>query len=237
MVGGGGLPDGEEMLRVYTVPAAGADAIPCDQMKFSFKLPATDDIKGEGNFYALAITKNAIFATSNGDDTKGWVARADINGDKVENFRRFIATKEAVEVDAPVGITVSPHGEVVVGQMGEINVPGDSLLTFYEASSGKLLLNLPTGLYDIDAVAYSPKGQLYALDFAWMDTTAGGLFQLIAHRADGKQTIKAEKIVGLDKPTSMAFDKDGALYITVFGTAADGDTAKPGTLVKIAPGL
>jgi DNA-binding beta-propeller fold protein YncE len=237
VVGDGSLPDGEEMLRVYTVPAAGAQAIPCDQMKFSFTLPPTDDIKGEGSFYALAVTKDAIFATSNGDDTKGWVARADINGDKVENFRRFIATKEAVEVDAPVGIAISPRGEVVVGQMGEINVPGDSLLSFYEASSGKLLLNLPTGLYDIDAVAYSPKGQLYALDFAWMDTTAGGLFQLIAQRADGKQTLKAEKIVALDKPTAMTFDKDGVLYITIFGTSAEGDTVKSGKLLKIAPGL
>jgi DNA-binding beta-propeller fold protein YncE len=237
VVGDGSLPDGEEMLRVYTIPAAGSPAIACDQMNASFTLPETEDLKGEGNFYALAVTKNAIFATSNGDDTKGWVARAEIEGNNVLNFERFLATKEAVEVDAPVGIAISPRGELVVGQMGEINIPHDSLLTFYEASSGKLLLNLPTGLYDITAVAYSPKGQLYALDFAWMDTTAGGLFQLIAQRADGKQTLKAEKIVALDKPTAMTFDKDGALYITVFGTSAEGDTVKSGKLLKIAPGL
>ncbi len=39
-------------------------------MKASYKLPAKDDIKGEGNFYALAKTDDAIYVTCNGDDTR-----------------------------------------------------------------------------------------------------------------------------------------------------------------------
>ncbi len=240
VVGGGGNTDDKELLRIYTVPAADADPIKAEDMKASFGLPANEDLMPEGNFYAVAATKTGIFVTCNGDDTKGWVAKADVKDGKVDNFRRFIATKELVEVDAPVGITISPRGEVVVGQMGEINLPGDSLLTFYNANNGKKLSNFETGLHDISAVAYSTQGktkQLYALDFAWLDAKEGGLFQLIAKRKDGKQTIEAKKIVALDKPTAMIFADDGTLYITVIGTAEEGSDAKPGKLLKIAPGL
>lgn len=227
VVGDGSLPDGEELLRVYDLKDQ-KEAIKADKMKANFKLAASDEIKGEGNFYALAATPDAIYVTCNGDDTKGWVSRATYKGSDVTGFERYLATKEATEVDAPVGITISPRGELVVGQMGEINVPNDSLLTFYDPASKEKLLNLKTELHDITALAYSPRGQLYALDFAWSDTKQGGLFQLLS---EGDKGVKTKKIVELDKPTAMAFDAEGALYITVIGEE------KKGKLLKIAPGL
>lgn len=237
IVGDGGFKDGEEYVRVFAVPAAGKPAIKYEDVKVKLgPLAATDQIKGEGNLYAIALSKTALYVTCNGDDTKGWVAKADINGTKFGELKRFIATKEAVEVDAPVGITMGPNGEIVVGQMGEINVPNDSLLTFYNASTGKLLMNQKTGLYDITALAYSPKKQLFALDFAWMKPEEGGLFQLIAANPGGQQTTKAVKKASLDKPTAMAFGKSGELYITEIGPKTN-ENPKSGQLVKIAPGL
>ncbi len=97
-------------------------------------------------------------------------------------------------------------------------------------------MNLPTGLYDITALAYSPKGRLYALDFAWMKTDEGGLFELVGVNKDRQQAIDAKKILTLDKPTAMAFGADGALYATVFGTAKDENDKQPGTLLKIEIG-
>jgi DNA-binding beta-propeller fold protein YncE len=235
VVGGGGLADGEELLRVYKIPAAGQPAIKADKMAASFGLAATDETKGEGNFYAVATNGKHVFVTSNGDDTKGWVARATIKNGGLADYKRFLATKEATEVDAPVAVTMSPRGELVIGQMGEISIPGDGLLTFYNANNGKMLLNLETGLSDITALAYSPKGQLYATDFMWTNTKEGGLFQLISKEEDGEQVIDAKKLETLDKPTAMAFATDGSLYITVIGTG-EGD-AKGGKLLKVAPGL
>ena len=119
-----------------------------------------------------------------------------------------------VEVDAPVAIALSKQGDIVVGQFGEVNKPQDSLLTFYSAKTGKMLMNLETKLYDITGLAYSPKsGNLYATDFAWMKPDEGGLYRL-DRNASG---VKAVKIASLDKPTALAFASDGTLYITVIG--------------------
>jgi DNA-binding beta-propeller fold protein YncE len=237
IVGDGGYKDGEECLRVYTVPPAGS--APLDYEKDAAAktnpLTGTDEIKPEGNLYALAVTKNAVFVTCNGDDTKGWVSKAEINGTKLGELTRSIATKEATNVDAPVGITVSEQGHLVVGQMGEINLPNDSLLTFYSAKDGKMLMNLKTNLYDIAGLAYSPKKKLlYATDFAWMASGEGGLFRLDKNSADA---VKAVKIASLDKPTAIAFGDDGTCYITIIGTAKEGSSEPAGALVKIAPGL
>ena len=224
VVGGGGLPDGEEMLRVYKIPVAGASAIKAGGMAASFKLTGDADTKGEGNFYGLANNGKAIFVSSNGDDTKGWIAKASLKGGKVTKFERSIATKEAVEVDAPTGVAIAADGSLVVGQLGEITVPQDSLVSFYDTRSGKLLDNFETGLFDITGLAYSPKGKLFATDFAWMDTSQGGLFELKVAR--GSQSgVEAKKVLSLDKPTALTFSDWGELYVTVIGTSKEGSPA------------
>ena len=233
VVGGGGFPDGEEKLYVFTVPEAGQPAIKASEATSAMSLAPGDEIKGEGNFYALAVTDNAVYVTCNGDDTKGWVSKAVRDGNKLTSYERYLATKEAVEVDAPVGITVSPDGHLVVGQMGEITVPEDGLVTFYRPDDGKMLANFPIGLSDITGLAYSPGGQLYAIDFCWNDTTKGGLFQLIRDEEDAT-VATAKKVSELDKPTAMAFGSDGNLYVTLVGTGEGEETSGAGKVVKIS---
>jgi DNA-binding beta-propeller fold protein YncE len=188
-----------------------------------------DSAKGEGNYYGVAINKQAIFITCNGDDTKGWVAKSDLQDGKPGALTPYIATKVATNVDAPVGITFSPEGkQLVISQMGEMNVANDSLLTMYNPADGKLIKALKTGLHDIAGLAYSPKtGKLYVVDFAWVKTSEGGLFELTV---DGDK-VTAKKVLSLDKPTSLAFGKDGHLYITEFGTSTDDKPA--GKIVRI----
>ncbi len=239
VVGGGGLPDGQELLRIYTVPVPGR-TISADKMKYKLGPlgPSDQTIMGEGNFYGIVVTDRGIFVTCNGDDTKGWVSKVSLSGGTPGKYALFIATKVATEVDAPVGITADKSGNLVVGQMGEINVPQDSLLTVYSADSGEMLSNAETDLFDITALAYSPKsGKLYALDFAWMDTKQGGLFRLDVTGTGEDTQVEAVKLAGLDKPTAMAFAPDGTLYVTVFGTAAAGSSTRPGKLLKVTGDL
>jgi DNA-binding beta-propeller fold protein YncE len=237
IVGDGGYKDGEECVRVYSVPESGKSAINYEKDASQKLGPLTpmDGVLGEGNLYGLALTSSALYVTCNGDDTKGWIAKADLNGAKFGKLERWLPTKEAVEVDAPVGITINKQGDIVVGQFGEVNKPQDSLLTFYSAKTGKMLSNFETKLYDITGIAYSPKTNLlYATDFAWMKPDEGGLYRIDA----GQGGVKVSKITSLDKPTALAFAPDGTLYITVIGPKGESENApKQGKLLKIAPGL
>ena len=237
VVGDGGYKDGEEYVRVFAVPEAGKPALDFDKdaKEKIGPLAAEGDVKPEGNLYGVAVTPTANYVTCNGDDTKGWVAKIERTGTKFGKLMRSIATKEETEVDAPVAITINAEGQIVVGQMGEINKPKDGLLTFYSAKTGKKLLNLETGLFDITGLAYAPKtGLLYATDFAWMESAEGGLFRLDQENKGGKQSVKVTKVAKLDKPTALAFADDGSVYITIIGTNKEGETGKAGALLKLS---
>ena len=235
----GSRKDGEELVRIYKIEEA-LPAKPRKETEAEFTLGpivgSGDPPKGEGNFYQAVVWNDAIYVTSNGDDTKGWVVVSKIADGKPGELTPTIATKEATEVDAPVAITVSPDkSQLVIGQMGEVNVPGDSLLTIYD-KDGKLVKKYKTGLNDITGLAYSEKtGKLYATDFAWAEEVKanGGLFELVI---EGDE-VKPNKILGLDRPTALAFDKEGALYITVFGTGKDTGDKPNGGLLRLEPGL
>jgi len=247
IVADGSRKDGEELVRIYKIE----DAVPEkprkeDAAEFTLGPIAPGDLspKGEGNFYGVTVWNDAIYVTANGDDTKGWIAKSVIAEGKPGALTPAIASKEATEVDAPIAIAVSPDKtQLVVSQGGEVNMPGDSLLTMYDAE-GKLVKKYATGLHDITGLAYSPTGKLYAVDFAWADTTQGGLFELVIEG----DAVKATKVLVLDRPTSLAFDADGALYITVFGLgelykapagtdAAKEDEKPKGGLLRLEPGL
>jgi DNA-binding beta-propeller fold protein YncE len=232
VVADGSNPDEKEVVLVMPV-AKTAPKTPHTAKDAAFVLgpikAGKDSAKGEGNYYGVAVGHHAIYITCNGDDTKGWIAKSELKDHKPGDLIPFIATKVATNVDAPVGITFSPdHKHLVVGQMGEMNVPKDSLLTTYDPADGKLIKKWETGLHDIAGLAYSPKTKkLYVVDFAWVKTTDGGLYELDLVN----DKVTATKILSLDKPTSLAFGKDGHLYITEFGTSKDDKPA--GKIIRV----
>jgi DNA-binding beta-propeller fold protein YncE len=90
IVGDGGYKDGDECIRVFTVPDAGKPALNYekDASQKLGPLAASEGVLGEGNLYALALSSSALYVTCNGDDTKGWVAKADLNGTKFGKLER-----------------------------------------------------------------------------------------------------------------------------------------------------
>lgn len=237
VVGDGSRKDGEEQVRIYKIDPSKREQPhqPYRESEAAYSLGPIEasekTSEGEGNFYGVAVGAGAIFVTCNGDDTKGWVAKAELKDGKPGDLKLAIATKVATGVDAPAPITFTPDsGELVIGQMGEIDVAGDSLLTFYDPNTGELKRNFETGLFDVTGLAYSSKnGKLYATDFAWMKNEAGGLFELAV---EGDR-LMATKIISLDKPTALAFDQEGNLFVTVIGTAEEGSEQSPGALLVV----
>ncbi len=239
IVGDGSLPDGQELVRVYKI----AEKHPGKYQKAEEAAMTTgpiaageQSVMGEGNYYGVAVLDGFVYVTNNGDDTKGWISRFEIKDGKAGTLTPFIATKVATSVDAPVPI-VAHEAKLYVGQMGEVTTGGDSLLTIYDpktynAEDPKAEKSYPTGLSDIAGLAISPTNKKwYCTDFAWAKPEDGGLFELTIEEDDNKVTAK--KLAKLDKPTALAFDKDGNLYVTVFGTGKDGDAMTPGKLLKI----
>ena len=227
VVGGGGLPDGDDMIRVFKVPAVGEGPILVSKtIGNTLSLPSSGEgektIPGEGNFYGLAFGTGKLFVTCNGDDSKGWVAEAKMKttGDLAE-LTRLIATKEETGVDAPVAATISPQGYVVIGQMGEIKNQKDSLLTFYSQAGTKLGV-YQTGLNDITGLAYGPQhNRLFALDFNWANPKQGGLYKLVDMESETQ--CEAVLMSKLEKPTALAFTDKGDCYITLAGTNGNPD--------------
>ncbi len=253
VVGDGSRPDGEELVRVYKIP----EKHPGEWQKEDDAVYTFGPIKGgdqsargEGNYYGVAVANGEIFVTNNGDDTKGWISKVAPKDGKWDESKLepFIATKEKVGVDAPVPVVTATEGpfkdHLIVGQMGEVSAPGDSLLTVYDPKTGDLIAKGEMdGLNDVCGLAYSPKTKKwYATDFSWVDAKAGALYELDVQAEDGKEgepknlKITKKKLMSLDKPTDAVFDKDGNLYVAIFGTA-EADNAEqmsPGQVLQIS---
>jgi DNA-binding beta-propeller fold protein YncE len=222
VVGDGSQDDGKEIVRVYTV---GPKPLPRDKVRKAADmltysspiLPGEDSLQGEGNFFGVALHGSTAFVTSNGDDSKGWICKLELDLKKPPplTLTPFIKSKELTDTNAPMGATISPEGKLVVSQFGSANAHPDSLLTFYDPATGKLERKLKTGLRDLIGIAYSPKtGHLYGLDFSWADPSKGGLFRLEV----GAGQVKAVRLAALEKPTALAFSPAGKLYVTVIGS-------------------
>jgi hypothetical protein len=242
-VGTGGLGKGEDVVRVYALPTD-AKSLAYDQADHSVgpipKDPRSET--GEGAFFALAKIEDeldkALYVTSAGDPEKGWVLKANMAGNKLADLQPFIATRRVTGAASPSAATVNPKSRshyLLIGQMGDKGSERDSIIGFYGPTSGTPALILKTGLYDITGLAYSPTGDLYALDFAHANPEAGGVYRIDAADVNGRQSARAVKIAAIERPTSLAFTPDSVLYVTAFGDLTSGNQSATGQLIKITP--
>lgn len=226
LVGCGGAASSEEVVYVFEVPKAGASPIQARDGIRLGPLRPTRSHPAAGGFLGVATGSDSIFATSVSQDGQGWLIQVDVKkSDLLDDpsgfgrMRHFIDTSATVQRSQPAALTLSPRGEVLVGFLGELNETQDAGLTFFRATDGALLLDLPLELYDLVALHYGEglKPSLYALDLAWSRPSEGGLFRLDSVLQNGLIGISAQRLATLTRPTAMTRGLDGALYITTLG--------------------
>jgi sugar lactone lactonase YvrE len=236
VVGEGGQRGGADVVRVYQLPVDG-ETLRYDQSKYVLAPGRTENgsTPSDDDFFGVAATPTNIFVTSQGDEAAEWILRIDRSNATATELLRFVNTKAETATGAPGPLVISKRGDLVVGQMGKLDQAKDSRLTFYQASTGKMLLSLETGLLDITGLAFSPRGRLYAVDFAWADPAQGGLFRLDMDVRNSRQAIKPEKLEAFDRPTALVCPTEGTVYVTTLGNGMETPDSekKTGQLLKI----
>ena len=224
VVGEGGNQDGKNRLYVFSLPIGGTSLTTDDvDHSLGFQTGGANEIQ----FLSAVKTDTTLYCIGNG------LQKAEIKSNQLSNLLSLAASDQFDEEGKPLCVTHTPKTRpafLVVGQMGSQEFANDSSITFFLPSNGQRVLNLATGLHDISGLAYSPSGNLYALDIAWNDEQAGGIYRLDDALLDGRQACRAVKIASVARPTGMAFTPDGILYVTSFGTD---EGEKQGSLIKI----
>lgn len=229
-----GEDDSEPEVRVYVLPGD-ESRLAYEQLDHSVSLTPSDASSqiATSNLSGIAKGETAAYITAASAAGEGWILKANIEANQLETLRPFISHEGASKLAAPGGITFTPSDRpqfLVVADQGSLEADRDSRLLFFTLSDGQSALRLDTGLYDITGLAYSPSGQLYAVDCSWHDPGQGGVYRLDDARQEGRQICRPLKIASVTGGVALAFAPDGALYVTALGT---GENKKKGSVLKI----
>jgi hypothetical protein len=241
LVVAGGDDDGTPFVRLYELTEP-ESPLAADQHKHEANVPETGK---ESNFDAQVFRSIArtqpndrvgdfllVAAPANGESA-GLVyvpVRSGTLGDAVP--AQFKNADEEFQIG---GITVGKNGYVVVAT----NALGDSAkpskLAFFSPLDRRIVMQIPTDLRRIIALAYSPKsGNLFVANSPTTDDGHAGIYRIDRVNEPGATGCTAVKIANVGSPTALAFAPDGMLYVTVSG---DPKNNSAGTLLKLTGNL
>ena len=231
VVVGGVLENGKEQVGVYLLPE-NSQVLAADQTDHSVGPLAERDTADQLGFLGVSIGDTAAYFSCGAENAPGQIFYSPLEANRLDSFRPILKQQPP---RWPAGICLSPVNPadsqyLVSSTVGELQEARDSELFFLAPSSGTELLQLKPGLFDMVGLAYSESGLLYAIDCAWHQPKAGGVYRLDDARWEGQPACRAVKIASVERPTSMAFGSDGAMYVTVFGSP---EKPKQGKIIKI----
>ena len=227
---GGVQKQGTEQVGVFVLPDDGK-VLKADQLDHTAELTDGYEQKSAG-FPGMVLSDTAAYMAI-GSDSTGNIFKAMLAANRIDSPRPLVSSKVAESLSWPSGLCLSPAVRtqfIVAAYLGALTEERDSRVAFIIPSGGDVAMQLTPGLFDIVALAYSPSGQLYAVDFAWQEEKEGGVYRLDDARLEGQPSCRAVKIASLEHPTSLLFDESGNLYVTSLGT---GSNAKHGKITKI----
>ncbi len=231
-VWGGTIHNGVEQVAVFAL-SEGGKPLAADKPEHIAELPRNDKTEVGVGFQGMIIGETSGYLSQGSADDSGTIFKAALIANRLDALRTLTPSKRGGTLRWPTGLCLSPSAQrqyLVAGYLGELADQRDSRVAFIVPANGEVALELAPGLFDVAGLAYSPFGQLYAVDLAWDNDKAGGVYRLDDARQNGRPACRAVKIAEVVRPTSLVFDKSGILYVTALGS---GTNAKHGQILKI----
>jgi hypothetical protein len=228
----GGIKDGSDRVGVYILPAE-HEPLSAEMQDHQVTIGEDEATESQPLLSGMIFGETTAYFSIGSTEVPGQIYRSGLAANRIEMPQPLLNTAESQRSRWPTGVCLSPSTKmqfVVVAFAGDMSESRDSRVAFLIPVSGKVSLDLTPGLVDVVGLAYSPSGQLYAIDLAWEDEGAGGVYRLDDVRFEGQPACRAVKVAEIARPTSLMFAPDGVLYATAWGTGGD---AKLGTVVKI----
>jgi len=237
----GGDDDGAPFVRLYELPDS-ESPLTVDQHKDEAKLPegGTEPRFDTRVFGQLVRTRandrvgDYLIAAAGGGGESADLAyvpvRSGALGDVVPASLKNASAN--FQVDA---LAVADNGYFIVAARLASDSGGPSRLAFFNPLDRRVVMQMPSGLGHIVALAYSPKsGNLYSANAPANDDGKGGIYRIDRAEGGSTPTCKAVKVADVRNASALVFAADNTLYVATAGSATD---SNDGTLVKLTGGL
>jgi WD40 repeat protein len=237
----GGNDDSTPFVRLYELPEP-ASPLAADQHKQEANVP---EIGKDPNFNAHVFRSIArtqandrvgdilLVAAPVGGDAPGLVyvpVRSGTLGDAVP--ARIKNAGGGLQIG---GIAVGKNGYVIVAISETADSSRPSRLAFFSPLDRRIVMQMPTDLQRIVAIAYNPKsGNLFVANSPTADDGRAGIYRVDSVSKPGAPACTAVKVADVRGATSLAFAPDGALYVTATG---DLTSKNAGVLLKLSGNL
>ena len=241
LVVAGGDEDSAPFVRLYELPDS-ESPLTVDQHKDEAKLPesGTEPRLDAPAFRQLVRTRAndrvgdyLIAAAAGAGESADLIyvpVRSGALGDVVPASLKN--GSDNFQVDA---LAVAENGYVAVA----IRLAGDSVgpsrLAFFNPLDRRVVMQMPSGLRNVVALAYSPKsGNLYAANAPANDDSKAGIYRIDSATGGSTPACKAVKVADIRHATALTFAADNTLYVATLDSAKDSNS---GTLVKLTGDL
>lgn len=241
LVVAGGDEDGVPFVRLYELPDS-ESPLTVDQHKDEAKLPegGTEPHLETRTFRQLVRTRandrvgDYLIAAIPGESDSADLAYVPVRSGALGDVRPASLKNASanVQVDA---LAVAENGHVTVAIRLAGDSDGPSQLAFFNPLDRRIVMQMPSGLRNIVALAYSPKsGNLYAANAPGNDGAKPGIYRIDSATGGSTPACKAVKIADVRDATALVFAADNTLYVATSGSAKD---SSGGSLLKLSGDL